>query len=104
MAPVYINDFHRQNSLACKRDLRSSAQRLLSVDDVLAQSRRFGRSSAQPISSLEAVGVSSRSLVCCSRRACLEDAGRRRRGLSRPGGGRCRCICCGASGGYRVED
>ena len=51
MAPRYLNEYHRLNSQACRADLKSSARRPLSVEDVLEQSRRIGRSTAQRISS-----------------------------------------------------
>lgn len=47
MAPRYLNAFHKQYSLACRRDLVAAAQRPLSVKDVLEQSRRFGRDGAR---------------------------------------------------------
>ena len=50
MAPHYLNEFHKRNSQACRKDLRSLRRRGLSVEDVLEQSRRFGRSTAQKIS------------------------------------------------------
>ena len=50
MAPRYLNEFHKRNSQACREALRSSARRPLSVEDVLEQSRRNGRSTAQRIS------------------------------------------------------
>ena len=50
MEQQYLNEFHMHNSQACLRDQRSCAQRPLSVEDVLAQSRRQGRSSIRVIS------------------------------------------------------
>ena len=55
MAPRYLNEFHKRNSQACREDLRSSARRPLSVEDVLEQSRRLGRSTARTISSAKDV-------------------------------------------------
>ena len=51
MAPRYLNEFHKRNSQACREALRSSARQPLSVEDVLEQSRRNGRSTARRISS-----------------------------------------------------
>lgn len=51
MAPRYLNEFHKRNSQACRKDLQSLRRRGLSVEDVLEQSRRFGRSTIQMISS-----------------------------------------------------
>ena len=51
MEQQYLNEFHMRNSQACLRDQRSCAQRPLSVEDVLAQSRRLGRSMIQMTSS-----------------------------------------------------
>ena len=51
MEQQYLNEFHKRNSQACLRDQRSCAQRPLSVEDVLAQSRRQGRSSIRMTSS-----------------------------------------------------
>ena len=51
MAPHYLNEFHKRNSQACRRELQSLRRRGLSVEDVLEQSRRFGRSTVQMISS-----------------------------------------------------
>ena len=43
MEQQYLNEFHMRNSQACLRDRKSCAQRPLSVEDVLAQSRKQGR-------------------------------------------------------------
>ena len=56
MEQQYLNEFHMLNSQACLRDQKSCAHRPLSVEDVLAQSRRLGRSSIRVIS--KARGVS----------------------------------------------
>ena len=50
MEQQYLNEFHRRNSLACLKDQSSCARRPLCVEDVLAQSRRNGRSSIRVIS------------------------------------------------------
>ncbi len=51
MAPAYLNEFHKRNSMACRKDLNSSAKSPLSVEDVLKQSQRFGRFTIRVISS-----------------------------------------------------
>lgn len=50
MEPRYLNEFHKRNSQACRKDLQSLRRQGLSVEDVLEQSRRFGRSTVQMIS------------------------------------------------------
>ena len=55
MEQQYLNEFHMRNSLACLRDRKSCAQRPLSVEDVLAQSRRQGRSMIRMTSSARRV-------------------------------------------------
>ena len=59
MAPKYLNEFHKANSQACRKDLQSLRQRGLSVEDVLEQSRKFGRSTIQMISSEKALSKNS---------------------------------------------
>lgn len=49
MKQRYLNAFHRQYSLACRRDMEAAAQRPLTVEDVLAQCRRFGRDDARAL-------------------------------------------------------
>ena len=39
----YLNEFHRQNSEACIRDLKKQKEQALTVDDVLKQSTKQGR-------------------------------------------------------------
>lgn len=43
MAPHYLNEFHKRNSQACRKDLQSLRRQRLSVEDVLRQSRMFVR-------------------------------------------------------------
>ena len=50
MAIRYLNEFHKRNCQACRRDLKSSAKQPLSVEDVLRQSRSLGSSSIMMIS------------------------------------------------------
>ena len=45
MKQQYLNKFHLHNSLACQRDQKVQAQHPLTIDDVLEQSRRLGRTS-----------------------------------------------------------
>ena len=59
MEQQYLNEFHMHNSLACLKDQKSCARRPLSVEDVLAQSRRQGRSSIRVISKVK---VASKSI------------------------------------------
>lgn len=49
MAPHYLNEFHKRNSQACRKDLQSLRRQRLSVEDVLRQSRMFGRSTTRMI-------------------------------------------------------
>lgn len=39
----FLNEFHRQNSEACIRDLEKQKELPLTVDDVLKQSKKQGR-------------------------------------------------------------
>lgn len=50
MGQQYLNKFHMLNSLACLKDQEVCARRSLSVEDVLAQSLRHGRTSIRVIS------------------------------------------------------
>lgn len=49
MEQKYLNEFHKLNSLACLKDQEACARRSLSVEDVLAQSLRHGRTSIRVI-------------------------------------------------------
>ena len=51
MEQLYLNEFHKLNSLACLSDQEAAALRPLTVEDVLAQSRRHGRTTMRVISS-----------------------------------------------------
>ena len=50
MEQQYLNEFHMRNSQACLKAQEFYAQQPLSVDDVLAQSLRQGRSMIRKIS------------------------------------------------------
>ena len=62
MEQQYLNEIHMRNSQACLRDQRSCAQRPLSVEDVLAQSRRLGRSMIRKTSSAKVAYKSTTEL------------------------------------------
>lgn len=39
----WLSDFHQKNSEACLKDFKESKKKPLSIDDVIAQSKRQGR-------------------------------------------------------------
>lgn len=55
MKQQYLNEFHRRYSLACQRDQKAQAQQPLTIDDVLEQSRRLGRTSIRLTTSGQAI-------------------------------------------------
>lgn len=51
----YLTEFHMRNSMACQRDQKVQAQQALTIDDVLEQSRRLGRTSIRLTTSGQAI-------------------------------------------------
>ena len=55
MKQQYLNEFHMHNSLACQRDQKAQAQQPLTIEAVLQQSRKLGRTSIRLTTSGQAI-------------------------------------------------